>query len=146
MAAPTSVRFDEPVIDRLSSYVARHPGLTRSAVAARYVDEGLRMDEHPGILFRDGPTGRRATVVGGPDVWELIRAVKTARAAEPHLSDDDLLTMLEDNTGVPRRMARTALDYWGAYPEEVDALVAHADRVEAERATAADRAAALLRP
>ena len=65
MASPTSIRFDEPVIDRLSSYVARHPGLTRSAVAARYVDEGLRMEEHPGILFREGPTGRRATVVGG---------------------------------------------------------------------------------
>ena len=130
----------------MSSYVARHPGLTRSAVAARYVDEGLRMEEHPGILFREGPTGRRATVVGGPDVWEVIHALKEARAAEPDLSDEDLLTMLEDNTGVPRRMARTAVEYWGAYPEEVDALVAYAERAEAEGASAADRAAALLHP
>lgn len=144
MPAPTSIRFDQPVTDRLSSYVARHPGLTRSAVAARYVDEGLRMDEHPGILFREGPTGRRATVVGGPDVWEIIRAVKAARAAEPNLPDDDLLILLEDNTGVPRRMARTALGYWGAYPEEVDALVTYADRAEEEHAAAADRAASLL--
>lgn len=132
------------MIERLSSYVARHPGLTRSAVVARYVDEGLRMEEHPGILFREGPTGRRATVVGGPDVWEVIHAVKEARAAEPDLSDEDLLTMLEDNTGVPRRMARTALEYWGAYPEEVDALVAYAERAEAEGTAAAGRAAALL--
>lgn len=102
------------------------------------------MDEHPGILFREGPTGRRATVVGGPDVWEIIRAVKAARGAEPELSDDDLLSMLEDNTGVPRRMIDTALDYWGTYPEDVDALVVHADRAEAERAAAADRAASLL--
>jgi hypothetical protein len=145
MAAPTSIRFDEPVTARLSSYVARHPGLTRSAVAARYVDEGLRMDEHPGILFREGPVGRRATVVGGPDVWEIVRAVKAGRGAEPELSDDDLLSMLEGNTGVPRRMIDTALNYWGAYPEEVDALVVHADRAEAERAGAADRAASLLR-
>lgn len=146
MPSPTSVRFDEPVIDRLSSYVARHPGLTRSAVAARYVDEGLRMDEHPGILFREGPTGRRATVVGGPDVWEVVRAVKAARAAEPDLSHDHLLAMLEENTGVPRRMARTALEYWGAYPAEVDALIDYAERAAAERAAAADRAAALLQP
>lgn len=144
MPVPTSVRFDEPVIARLASYVARHPGLTRSAVAARFVDEGLRMDEHPGILFREGPIGRRATVVGGPDVWEIIRAVKAARAAEPELSGDDLLTMLEDNTGVPRRMTRIALDYWGAYPDEVDTLVTYADQAAAESAAAADRAASLL--
>ena len=146
MASPTSIRFDEPVIDRLSSYVARHPGVTRSAVAARYVDEGLRMEEHPGILFREGPTGRRATVVGGPDVWEIVRTLKAARTSEPDLSDDELLTLLEDNTGVPRRMVRAALAYWGAYPGEVDALIAHADRTEAEGAAAADRAASLLHP
>ncbi|MDK3255973.1 hypothetical protein [Blastococcus capsensis] len=146
MATPTSIRFDDLVTERLSLYVARHPGLTRSAVAARYVDEGLRMDEHPGVLFREGPAGRRATVVGGPDVWEIIRAVKAARAGEPDLSDDDLLTMLQDNTGVPRRMTRIALDYWGAYPEEVDARVAYADQAEADRAAAADRTESLLRP
>jgi hypothetical protein len=134
------------VIDRLSSYVARHPGLTRSAVAARYVDEGLRMEEHPGILFREGPTGRRATVVGGPDVWEIVRTLKAARSSEPDLSEDELLTMLEDNTGVPRRMVRAALEYWGAYPQEVDALTAYAERAEAEGAAAADRAASLLHP
>ena len=35
------------------------------------------MAEHPGIVFRDGPTRRRAAVAGGPDVWEIIRAVKS---------------------------------------------------------------------
>ena len=146
MAAPTSVRFDEPVTERLASYVARHPGLTRSAVAARYVDEGLRMDEHPGILFRDGPAGRRATVVGGPDVWELSRAVQAARAAEPELAEAELLVMLEEGTGVPPRMIRTALDYWAAYPDEVEAMVGYAEQAEAEQAAAAARAATLLAP
>jgi hypothetical protein len=115
-------------------------------VAARYVDEGLRMDEHPGILFREGPTGRRATVVGGPDVWEIVRAVKAARAAEPTLSDGELLALLEENTGVPRRMLHVALDYWGGYPDEVEALVDYAEHADAEQAAAADRAAALLNP
>ena len=144
MAAPTSVRFDEPVTKRLSDYVSRHPGSTRSAVAARYVDEGLRMDEHPGILFRDGPAGRRATVVGGPDVWEVVRAVRSAREAEPKLSEAKLVGMLEDNTGVPRRMISTALTYWSAYPDEIAAFIAHADRVEVEGSEAAERARALL--
>jgi hypothetical protein len=30
------------------------------------------MEEHPGIAFRDGPSGRRAALAGGPDVWEAI--------------------------------------------------------------------------
>jgi hypothetical protein len=30
------------------------------------------MEEHPGIAFRDGPSGRRAALAGGPDVWEVI--------------------------------------------------------------------------
>lgn len=146
MASPTSIRFDEPVTDRLASYVARHPGATRSSVAARYVDEGLRMDEHPGILFRDGPAGRRAVVVGGPDVWEVVRAVKAARAGEPSLTEAELIAMLEDNTGVPRRMTAIALAYWSAYPADVDALVDHAARAETDGAAAAGRTRGLLRP
>lgn len=102
------------------------------------------MDEHPGIVFREGPAGRRATVVGGPDVWEVVRAVQAARAAEPDLSDSDLVTMLHDNTGVPLHMIRTALGYWSAYPTEVEALVAHAARAEAEGVAAAERTRALL--
>lgn len=102
------------------------------------------MDEHPGIHFREGAAGRRATVAGGPDVWEVVRAVKAARAAEPDLDDADLLVMLQDNTGVPARMVRTALSYWGAYPAEVDALVLHAEHTEVEGATAAERARTLL--
>lgn len=146
MASPTSIRFDEPVSHRLASYVARHPGSTRSSVAARYVDEGLRMDEHPGIVFRDGLAGRRATLVGGPDVWEVVRAVQATRAAEPELSQDELLALLEENTGVPGRMIRTALGYWGAYPDEVDAVVEHARLYEGEQAGAATRASSLLAP
>jgi hypothetical protein len=44
---------------------------TLSRLAERYVDEGRRMDEYPGIAFRGGPTGRRAALAGGPDIWEV---------------------------------------------------------------------------
>jgi len=43
------------------------------------------MKEHPGVVFREGPSGRRAVLIGGPDVWEVVRVVKSARAAEPGL-------------------------------------------------------------
>lgn len=144
MAAPSSIRFDPGVNDRLSSYVTRHPGWTRSSAAARLVDEGLRMEEHPGVLFRDGPAGRRACLIGGPDVWEVIRSVRSARAAEPELPRADLVRLVEDNTDVPARLVSLALMYWAAYPDEIDALVAHAERLEDEALRAGEKTAELL--
>jgi hypothetical protein len=128
--AATPVRFDAAVAQRLSSFVAANPGMSLSSAANRLVDEALRVSEHPGIVFRPGPTGRRAGLAGGPDVWEAVRAIKSARAAEPGLSEDDLLAMVGGNTGVPVRLLRTAIRYWASYPAEIDAEIAAADRAE----------------
>src|SRR5262252_9719436 len=102
--AATPVRFDEPVARRLTSFVAANPGMSLSSAANRLVDEALRMAEHPGIIFRPGPTGRRAALAGGPDVWEIIRAVRSARAEEPKLSPQDLIGIVHENTGIPMRL------------------------------------------
>ena len=112
----TPVRFDPPVADRLASFVAANPGMSLSSAANRLVDEALRMAEHPGVIFRSGPTGRRAALAGGPDVWEVIRAIKSAHAAEPGLNSDDLVSLVSDNTGIALRLLTTAVRYWAAYP------------------------------
>src|SRR5690349_23522559 len=104
--AATPVRFDAAVAERLSSFVAANPGMSLSSAANRLVDEALRVTEHPGIVFRSGPTGRRAGLVAGPDVWEVVRSVKSARAHEPDLAEGDLLTLVAENTGVPVRLIR----------------------------------------
>ncbi len=126
----TPVRFDSAVAERLSSFVAANPGMSLSSAANRLVDEALRMSEHPGIVFRPGPTGRRAGLVSGPDVWEVVRAVKSARAAEPALAEDDLLALVADNTGIPVRSTRGAVRYWASYPDEIDAEIAAAEAAE----------------
>ncbi len=43
---------------------AKETGRTQTELAERYVEEGLRMDEHPLVVFRDGATGRRPGLVG----------------------------------------------------------------------------------
>ena len=128
--APTPVRFDTDVARRLASFASAHLGLSLSAAANLLVDEGLRMAEHPGVVFRDGPTGRRAGLAGGPDVWEVVRAVRSARDAEPELADDEVLAVVVANTGVPLRLVRTAVTYWASYPTEIDAEIAVADHAE----------------
>lgn len=76
------------------------------------------MDEHPGIIFRDGPTGRRAALAGGPDVWEVVGAVRSGstrgEAAIPEIAE--LLNL-------PPGQVQLALRYYGAYPEEIDERV-----------------------
>jgi hypothetical protein len=128
--AATPVRFDPLVADRLAAFVAANPGMSLSSATNRLVDEALRMAEHPGVIFRAGPTGRRAALAGGPDVWEVIRAIKSAHAAEPRLNSDDLVSLVSDNTGIALRLVNAAVRYWAAYPSEVDAEIAAADAAE----------------
>ncbi len=94
------------------------------------------MQAHPGIVFRDGPTGRRAAMASGPDVWEIIREVSLLRADQPEAAGEETLALLSASTGLARRVVQAAISYWAAYPDEIDERIASA--VDAE-------AAALLR-
>jgi hypothetical protein len=142
--SPRSIRFDERVSDRLSAYVASHPGWSGSSAANRFVDEALRMEDHPGVIFRDGPTGRRAVLIGGPDVREVIRAVKSARAAEPDLDSDEIVALVSTNTGVPGRLADTAIRYWAAFPDEIDSWIEEVESFEEQALLAWERRQVLL--
>lgn len=127
MAGPASVRFDPEVARRLAAFVATHPGLSASAATNLLVDEALRSQEHPLVVFRDGPAGRRARLVGGPDVWEVVRAVRNAREAEPDLDADDVIALVEETAGVATHLVRAAVDYWADHPIDVEAWVTRAD-------------------
>jgi hypothetical protein len=134
--SPSSVRFEPQVLERLAAFIAAHRELTLSSATSRLVDEALRAHEHPLITFKDGPAGRRARVVGGPDVWEVIGAVQSVRGAEPALAGDEVLAVVAETTGVPVPFLRAALAYWGDFPEEVEAFLDRA-RAEAVQAQAA---------
>jgi uncharacterized protein (DUF433 family) len=99
----------------------RRPHAGWSDQVIELVDEGIRMRRCPGIVFRDGSSGRRAVIEGtGVDVWAVVqewRAVEeewaNVRASFPQLTEHQL---------------RAALNYYAVYPAEVDARLA----IEAE--------------
>lgn len=117
--SPFSARFDLDLVDRLRTLAARQ-GLSASELAERFVEEGVRSAELPGIVFRVGPAGRRAGVVGGPDVWEIVRDVRSARAAGAR----DPIAHVLATTDLGEEQVRTALAYHAAYPDEIDARIA----------------------
>jgi len=110
---------------------ARRRGEPKSRTAERLIDEGLRMEDHPGIVFKDGPTGRRAALAGGPDVWEVV---KTLREMGPSQEQAIAGAMFWGN--LSHAQVDVAVRYYGDFPEEVDARIAH-NRAEAERQHAA---------
>ncbi len=146
MPTPRSVRFDSSTLAKLTSYAARHPGLTSSSAAALLVEEGLRMDSHPGVVFRDGPAGRRAGLAAGPDVWEVIRSVRQARANQPGLSPDDILALVAEGAGLPLNAVHVAVSYYAAFPDEVDAMIDAADAADVTAEAEWERARQLLTP
>jgi uncharacterized protein (DUF433 family) len=115
MSQPLSVRLNDATLSRLGAR-ARRVHLPPRTLAQRYVEEGLRMDEHPLIRFADGPAGRRARLVGtGKDIWEVIAVVRDhgGDAAES-------ARYLE----IPLGLVQAAIAYYGAYTAEIDEQIA----------------------
>jgi hypothetical protein len=114
-----SVRFSSELVRERLRTASRREGASVSALAEQLIDEGLRMRNHPRIVFRDGPSGRRAGLWRGPDVVEVLGTLvggevppedRVARTAE-------LLSLsVEDVDAVLR--------YYGEFAEELDAALA----------------------
>lgn len=118
MSTPLSIRFDSAVLDRLRRRAQTVPGATPSGLAQLLVDEGLRMAEHPGVVFKDGPAGRRAALALGPDIWEVVTVAKEIdpRGARA-------VTAIAERLDLPAARIETALRYYAAYPDEIDAEI-----------------------
>jgi uncharacterized protein (DUF433 family) len=96
---------------RLTQY-ARRTGLPERALAQRYLEEGLRHDAHPLIQFLDGPSGRRASMVGsGLDVWEVIATVR---------DNDGSVGEAAAYLQIPLGLVQAAVAYYGEYRHEID--------------------------
>ncbi|MEX2195309.1 MAG: hypothetical protein WD844_08485 [Thermoleophilaceae bacterium] len=127
-----AARFAAPVVERLQAR-ARRVRRSQRELAERYIDEGMRMDDHPGIVFREGPMGRRAGLAAGPDVWEIVAALKQLPTRGP-AAVRELAELLELGEG----LIQTGLSYYGEFKDEVDELIRRNEE-QAERAEAAWR-------
>lgn len=110
-----TLRLPTGTIDRIRRRADR-AGATSRALAQRYVEEGLRRDDHPLIRFADGPTGRRAALVGkGLDVWEVIATVR---------DNDDDPREAAAYLDLPVGLVDAAVAYYGEFADEIDREIA----------------------
>ena len=131
VTTPRSIRFDDAVLVRLCQHALAEAGGNVSALAHRLVDEGLRMAEHPGIIFKPGPSGRRAALAYGPDVWEVVKFLREIDERGPAA-----LVAAADVFAVDVSRITSAVSYYGDYRDEIDAEIEAAEEasVRAERA------------
>ncbi len=109
-----TLRLASGMRDRLSER-ARHTHLPERTLAQRYLEEGLRHDTHPLIQFLDGPSGRRACLIGrGLDVWEVIATVR---------DNDGSVERAAEYLQVPLGLVEAAVSYYGEYRDEIDAEI-----------------------
>jgi hypothetical protein len=116
-----SLRVDEATFERLERH-SKRAGQSRSHVVSTFLEEGLRMEEHPGIVFRGGPHGRRAGLAAGPDVWEVARVLSATESA-----DSAGLERAAYLTGLTPAQVRTAWRYYAQYPDEIDEWIRSVD-------------------
>lgn len=110
-----SVRIDDAT-SRDIEQLRRGRTATFSSLASELLAEAAKMRRCPGVVFADGPSGRRARIEGtGIEVWEVIGSYlslgkneKRLRKAYAWLSDRQLLA---------------AFGYYRAYPKEIDDLI-----------------------
>jgi uncharacterized protein (DUF433 family) len=130
MSHPLSLRLADVTIRRLGVR-AKRVSVAPRTLAQRYVEEGLRMDEHPLVRFVDGPAGRRARLVGtGKDVWEVISIVR---------DNDGDIGAAARYMELPLGLVQAAVSYYGSYTDEIDQWIATNEQ-EAAEAQAAWRA------
>ena len=127
----SSIRFKRAgVYERLKRGAAQR-GESVSSAGERLIDEGLRMEAYPGIVFRDGPTGRRAALATGPDVWQVVPLLKGLKG-----SLEERIAAAAEQLGLTERQLRAASRYYAEFTDEIDAEIAENDEI-ADRELAA---------
>jgi len=111
------------------------------ALVSSLCDEGLKTRQFPGVVYRPGPTGRRAGLVGGPDVWEVIRDLRRWPG-----QGMERIESLAKELELPVNLVRLATDFYCAFPEEIDARIEDNERAASELRLRAERREALLSP
>lgn len=127
MTVSATYRLHEDLKRRISERASAE-STTETALVSRLLDEGLKVAAHPGIIYRDGPAGRRAALATGPDVWEVVNGLRHAKGR-----GDARIADAATQMDLPERLVRLAANFAAAHPAEIEERIA-LNEAAAERA------------
>ena len=109
-----SFRFEPRLLADLQRQ-AEEAGESVTTLAERYLDEGLRHDAHPLIVFRSGARGRRAALAGTRlDVAQVIETVKASENSSAAAAE---------YLAIPEPWVMACVRYYADFTDEVDTWI-----------------------
>jgi uncharacterized protein (DUF433 family) len=128
MAEALDARINTRIPRRMKedlSRLSKRRHVDESDLARALLDEGLRREKYPGIVFRTTPSGREAALEGRRlYVWQVM---ETVRASDGNVDESaEYLAVRPDQV-------RSALDYYAEYGPEIDQLI-HENRHDTTQA------------
>ena len=107
-----SLRLPEETVKEVER-LASSTGKDFSGLARDLLSEAVKLRRCPGIIFADGPAGRRARIAGtGIEVWELIATFKGLK--------EDYEKLKEAYHWLSEQQIRAALSYYALYSKEIE--------------------------
>jgi hypothetical protein len=97
---------------------AREAGVPAAALYERFLDEGLRQEDHPLVAFRDGAGGRRATLAG---TRVTIAQVVDTLLATDGAGDVERIRATAEYLAIPVPYVQASVRYYAMFKDEVDA-------------------------
>lgn len=123
--APRGIRLPEQ-LQRDIELEAESNRMNWSQTVIELLEEAIRIRKVPGVIFADGPAGRRAVLAGtGLDVWEIV--------ATWFAVEKDYERLKKSYDWLPETSLRSALGYYRLYPDEIDARLEREERWTPQR-------------
>jgi hypothetical protein len=119
MGNSVSIRFRRPEVHEQLQAEAGARNVSTSAFAEELIEEGLRTRRHPMVVFRDGASGRRAAIVGGLDVWEVVGGLVGG-----DVPSEDRISRAGEHLGLSRQQIDAVLAYYVDFTTEIDEEIA----------------------
>ncbi len=121
-----SIRIREKTFKEVEQ-IAKESGREFSSVANELLEEAIRLQRCPGIVFSEGTTGRRARIAGtGIEVWEIIATYKSV--------NEDIDRLCKAYHWLTEQQIRAALGYYRLYPEDINRLIQQNEELTKEKA------------
>jgi uncharacterized protein (DUF433 family) len=107
-------RFRAETLERLRQR-AQDTHMPQTTLAERYIEEGIRHDEHPLIYFREGAAGRRPALFGTRlDVAQVITTIR-----QNSNSVEEVAKLLE----IPAAHVDACVRYYADHKDEIDTWI-----------------------
>jgi uncharacterized protein (DUF433 family) len=96
--------------------IARDSGKEFSTVVNELLEEAIKIQRCPGIIFTEGTAGRRARIAGtGIEVWEVIATYKGV--------GENFTRLQKAYHWLTEQQLKAAIGYYRTYPEDIDHLI-----------------------